>query len=91
MAKPLTDYTERLRNENLVDVSWQIIMRILCLHGVGGNAKMFEAQLLQITSVLKKVGHEFEYVDGIMDCDPPDGTLSLPTTQILPQYLTPPQ
>jgi hypothetical protein len=46
-------------------------MKILCLHGVAGNARMFEAQTSQITNVLKQFGHEFVFVDGIMECDQP--------------------
>lgn len=48
-------------------------MKILCLHGVGGNAQMFEAQTNQITRALKQAGHEFDFVDGIMQCDSLDG------------------
>ncbi|KJX98972.1 ef-hand calcium-binding domain protein [Zymoseptoria brevis] len=47
-------------------------MKLLCLHGVGGNAQMFEAQTNQITSVLKSYGHEFDFYDGVIDCEPPD-------------------
>lgn len=51
-------------------------MKILCLHGVGGSAKQFEAQTNQITRALKEAGHEFDFVDGIMPCDSPDGMQS---------------
>lgn len=48
-------------------------MRILCLHGMGGNARMFEAQTNPITWSLRQDGHEFVYVDGISPCEPLDG------------------
>ena len=47
-------------------------MRFLCLHGMGTNAQIFEAQLAQIRSQL--VGqHEFVFVDGEVECEPAPG------------------
>jgi len=47
-------------------------MRFLCLHGMGTNAQIFEAQLAQIRSQL--VGqHEFIFPDGEVECEPAPG------------------
>ena len=65
-------------------------MRFLCLHGMGTNAQIFEAQLAQIRSQL--VGqHEFVFVDGEVECEPapgkfctysPSTLIDLPTSSI---------
>ena len=48
-------------------------MKILCLHGMGCNARIFEAQTNQILQPLRDEGHEFIFVDGIVPYEPPDG------------------
>lgn len=48
-------------------------MKFLCLHGMGCNARIFEAQTSQLTWALKKHGHEFLFVDAIAPCEAPDG------------------
>lgn len=55
-------------------------MRILCLHGMGSNARVFESQLNGIISDLKQFGHEFVFVDGIMPCEPDPSILQRPLT-----------
>ncbi len=48
-------------------------MRFLCLHGMGTNHQIFEAQLAQVSNQL--VGqHEFVFVNGEVDCEPAPGT-----------------
>lgn len=47
-------------------------MRFLCLHGMGTNAQIFEAQLARVRSQL--VGqHEFVFVNGEVDSAPAPG------------------
>lgn len=52
-------------------------MKFLCLHGMGTNAQIFEAQLAQIRNQL--VGqHEFVFLQGEVETDPAPGSISLP-------------
>ncbi|KAK6213784.1 hypothetical protein QIS74_09786 [Colletotrichum tabaci] len=46
-------------------------MRFLCLHGMGTNSDVYEAQLAPIIAQLDP-GHEFVFVDGLLDCEPAD-------------------
>jgi len=50
-------------------------MKILCLHGMGQNSRIFEAQTNKILQPLREEGHEFIFVDGIVPYDPPDERL----------------
>ncbi|KAI5238912.1 hypothetical protein E4T43_07096 [Aureobasidium subglaciale] len=43
-------------------------MRFLCLHGMGTNSAIFAVQLGPILSRLEDAGHEFTFVDGLMEC-----------------------
>jgi hypothetical protein len=48
------------------------VMRFLCLHGMGTNGQIFEAQLSSIRNQL--VGqHEFVFPDGEFECEPAPG------------------
>jgi hypothetical protein len=44
-------------------------MKFLCLHGMGTNSAIFEAQLGPLCSRLEAEGHEFIFVDGITECE----------------------
>ncbi|KAJ4293020.1 hypothetical protein N0V88_005684 [Collariella sp. IMI 366227] len=47
-------------------------MRFLCLHGLGSNSDILEAQLAPIRAHLGPE-HEFLYVDGFIECEPAPG------------------
>ncbi|KAK0386276.1 hypothetical protein NLU13_6113 [Sarocladium strictum] len=47
-------------------------MRFLCLHGMGTNSDIYEAQLGPIMAQLDP-SHEFVFVDGTVPCGPADG------------------
>jgi pimeloyl-ACP methyl ester carboxylesterase len=51
-------------------------MRFLCLHGMGTNSDIYEAQLAPIIAQLDP-SHEFVFVDGLVACEPADGVDSL--------------
>lgn len=51
-------------------------MRFLCLHGMGTNSQVYEAQLAPIRHQLDPT-YEFEFVDGLVECSPATGVLSL--------------
>lgn len=46
-------------------------MRFLCLHGMGTNSRILEAQIAGICARLE--GHDFVFVDGEVECDAADG------------------
>ncbi|KAJ5714329.1 uncharacterized protein N7483_011510 [Penicillium malachiteum] len=46
-----------------------MIIRILSLHGMGTNARIFAAQTAQFRSLLAR-NYEFVFVDGMIECDP---------------------
>ena len=48
-------------------------MKFLCLHGMGTNSAIFESQLGTILPYLEAHGHEFVFVDGLVECAPADG------------------
>lgn len=52
-------------------------MKILCLHGIGTSAKIFEAQTSRVIAKLKSEGHEFVFVDGLYEFEAADGTVTL--------------
>lgn len=45
-------------------------MKFLCLHGMGTNCKVYEAQLAPIRLQMDPI-HEFVFVDGLVECAPP--------------------
>ncbi|KAK6072393.1 hypothetical protein SCUP234_09186 [Seiridium cupressi] len=47
-------------------------MRFLCLHGMGTNSAVFEAQLAPIVANLD-TSHEFVFIDGLTECDAAEG------------------
>ncbi|KAI1100338.1 serine hydrolase FSH [Jackrogersella minutella] len=47
-------------------------MRFLCLHGMGTNSAVFEAQLAPIIANLDP-SHEFVYIDGLIECEASEG------------------
>ncbi|KAL7621660.1 hypothetical protein AAE478_008987 [Parahypoxylon ruwenzoriense] len=47
-------------------------MKFLCLHGMGTNSDIHEAQLAPILAQLDPA-HEFVFVDGLIQCEPADG------------------
>jgi len=51
-------------------------MRFLCLHGMGTNSKVYEAQLAPVRQRLDPT-YEFEFVDGLVECGPATGVPSL--------------
>ena len=51
-------------------------MKFLCLHGMGTNSVIFESQLSSILPYLEAQGHEFTFVDGLIECPPAEGELS---------------
>ena len=51
-------------------------MKFLCLHGMGTNSTIFESQLGTILPYLEAHGHEFVFVDGLVECAPADGKSS---------------
>lgn len=53
----------------------EVIMRVLCLHGMGTSAEIFQAQMSRITPLLEAMGHEFIFVDGLEACDSTEGKL----------------
>ena len=50
-------------------------MKFLCLHGMGTNSGIFESQLSLTLPYLEAQGHEFIFVDGIIECAPAKGEL----------------
>ncbi len=48
-------------------------MRFLCLHGMGTNAAILEAQFNTLVAELKDDGHEFVFVDGHIECETSQG------------------
>jgi predicted esterase len=46
-------------------------MRLLCLHGVGSNAAVLEAQLAVILKEFSE--HEFHFLQGEIEVDPDNG------------------
>ena len=48
-------------------------MRFLCLHGMGTNSRIFETQIAGMCQRLQNQGHEFIFVDGIIECDAAPG------------------
>lgn len=52
-------------------------MRFLCLHGMGTNAAILEAQFNTLVAELKDDGHEFVFVDGHIECETSQGILAL--------------
>lgn len=53
----------------------EVNMRVLCLHGMGTSAEIFQAQMSRITPLLEAMGHEFIFVDGLEACDSTEGKL----------------
>ncbi|RYP52697.1 hypothetical protein DL768_002204 [Monosporascus sp. mg162] len=51
-------------------------MKFLCLHGMGTNADVYEAQLAPIRAQMDP-SHEFIFVDGLTECSPSDGVSEL--------------
>lgn len=51
-------------------------MRFLCLHGMGTNSSIFEAQLAPIVANLDP-SHEFVYVNGEIECEPAEGVATI--------------
>lgn len=49
-------------------------MRILCLHGMGTSAAVLEAQLGPIVASLEADGHEFVFLDGLLECATDNGS-----------------
>ncbi|KAL6720038.1 hypothetical protein ACLMJK_001959 [Lecanora helva] len=45
-------------------------MKFLCLHGMGTNSSIFESQLSSTIPYLEAQGHEFVFVDGLVECAP---------------------
>lgn len=58
-------------------------MRVLCLHGMGTSAEIFQAQMSRITPLLEAMGHEFVFVDGLEACDSTEGILQTVITMHL--------
>ena len=52
-------------------------MKFLCLHGMGTNSSIFESQLGSTLPYLEAQGHEFVFVDGLIECPPADGKASV--------------
>ncbi|USP75030.1 hypothetical protein yc1106_02304 [Curvularia clavata] len=52
-------------------------MRFLCLHGMGTNSSIFETQIAGMCQQLQDQGHEFIFVDGLIECDAAPGIGSL--------------
>ena len=50
-------------------------MKFLCLHGMGTNSSIFESQLSSTLPYLEAQGHEFIFVDGLIECAPAEGEL----------------
>ena len=50
-------------------------MKFLCLHGMGTNSSIFESQLSSTLPYLEAQGHEFIFVDGLIECAPAKGKL----------------
>ena len=50
-------------------------MKFLCLHGMGTNSSIFESQLSSTLPYLEAQGHEFIFVDGLIECAPAQGKL----------------
>ena len=48
-------------------------MKFLCLHGMGTNSSIFESQLSSTLPYLEAQGHEFIFVDGLIECAPAEG------------------
>ena len=48
-------------------------MKFLCLHGMGTNSSIFESQLGSTLPYLEAQGHEFVFVDGLIECAPAEG------------------
>lgn len=48
-----------------------IIMRFLCLHGMGTSSRILESQIAGICAQLE--GHDFVFADGEVKCDAADG------------------
>lgn len=46
-------------------------MKILCLHGMGTNSDIYEAQLAPIIAHMDPA-YEFVFVDGLVECEPAD-------------------
>lgn len=56
-------------------------MRFLCLHGMGTNSRILEAQIVGICARLE--GHDFVFVEGEVECDAADGlSILLPLLQL---------
>ncbi len=51
-------------------------MRFLCLHGMGTNPRILEAQIGLLRAQLPG-SHEFVYLPGEVECDAAQGTSSL--------------
>ncbi|KAK4118271.1 hypothetical protein N657DRAFT_651448 [Parathielavia appendiculata] len=51
-------------------------MRFLCLHGMGTNSEIYEAQLAPIRGHLG-AEHEFVFVDGAIECEPAHGVADI--------------
>ena len=50
-------------------------MKFLCLHGMGTNSNILEAQIAGICARLE--GHDFVFVDGQVECDAADGMYAI--------------
>ena len=48
-------------------------MKFLCLHGMGTNSSILEAQFGPICAHFEAQGHEFVFVDGLVECKGADG------------------
>lgn len=46
-------------------------MKILCLHGMGTNSDIYEAQMAPIIAQMD-TAYEFVFVDGLIECEPAD-------------------
>lgn len=62
-------------------------MRFLCLHGMGTNSSIFETQIAGMCQRLQDQGHEFIFVDGIIECDAAPGMAVMFLRYLLQGYL----